>query len=73
MEYTLSPEQLEDLVRQVDSEFKIYFENEKAGRNSLSWCISGRCGVLFFDSEEFRLLRNDIKHTVMRIAKSMSS
>lgn len=68
----ISKEQVESLVRQVNTEFKTYFKSSDAAMSSFGWCFLQAFGIIAFDEKEFKLLPKEIRYAARRISVGLS-
>lgn len=69
----LTYEQLENLIRQVDSEFKPYFKSKDAELDSFGWCFGSIGGISRFSDADFNNLPREIRFRARRILQDLTN
>ena len=73
MDQLYSLEQLENLIRQVDSEFKPYFESKDRQLDSFGWCYFSINTTVYFSESDFNDLPREIRFRARRILRDLNN
>ncbi|UXD67726.1 hypothetical protein MUK51_10835 [Sphingobacterium faecium] len=66
-------EQLEILIRQVNSEFKPYFESKDTELDSFGWCYFSINTTVYFSERDFNDLPREIRFRARRILQDLTN